>query len=94
MGDDNGWGDAQGLLSNDYDKPIKILPDVNVIKIGGQSIMDRGRAAVFPLIEEVVENAKTHQILIGAGGGPRRLREAAALFPRRVYPGDGGYAAV
>jgi len=71
VGDDNGWGDAQGLLSNDYDKPIKILPDVNVIKIGGQSIMDRGRAAVFPLIEEVVENAKTHQILIGAGGGTR-----------------------
>ncbi|PYR35928.1 MAG: uridine kinase [Acidobacteria bacterium] len=33
--------------------------------------MDRGRAAVFPLIEEVVENAKTHQILIGAGGGTR-----------------------
>jgi len=24
----------------------------NVVKIGGQSFIDRGRAAVFPLIEE------------------------------------------
>ena len=54
-----------------YGEPIKVLPDVNVIKIGGQSIMDRGRPAVFPLIDEIVENAKTHRILIGAGGGTR-----------------------
>jgi molybdenum storage protein len=25
-----------------------ILPDVSVLKIGGQSLIDRGRAAVFP----------------------------------------------
>lgn len=71
MGAETVQGGVQGLLTNVYDEPIKILPDVNVIKIGGQSIMDRGRPAVFPLIEEVVENAKTHQILIGAGGGTR-----------------------
>jgi molybdenum storage protein len=64
-------GGVQTLLTNVYDEPIKILPDVNVIKIGGQSIMDRGRPAVFPLIDEVVENAKRHRILIGAGGGTR-----------------------
>ena len=28
------------------DRPI--LPDVTVVKIGGQSLMDRGRDAVFP----------------------------------------------
>src|SRR5437899_7089293 len=61
----------QGLLAQPYENAIKILPDVNVIKIGGQSIMDRGRAAVFPLIDEIVENAARHRILIGAGGGTR-----------------------
>src|SRR6266568_5105948 len=43
-----------GLL--DTQPVIQILPDANVIKIGGQSFIDRGRAAVFPLIEEIVEN--------------------------------------
>jgi len=50
---------------------VRILPDVNVIKIGGQSIMDRGRAAVYPLVEEIVEAQQRHKILIGAGGGTR-----------------------
>ena len=36
--------------------PVPILPDANVIKIGGQSFIDRGRAAVFPLIDEIVAN--------------------------------------
>lgn len=61
-----------------YEEPIRVLPNVNVIKIGGQSIMDRGRPAVFPLLKEIVENAKRHQILIGAGGGTR-ARHAYSL---------------
>jgi len=28
---------------------FRILPDATVIKIGGQSVIDRGRAAVYPL---------------------------------------------
>ncbi len=58
-------------LASKYGEPIRVLPDVNVVKIGGQSIMDRGRAAVFPLIEEIAEAARRHHILIGAGGGTR-----------------------
>jgi len=50
---------------------IQILPDANVIKIGGQSFIDRGRAAVFPLIEEVVENLPHHKMIIGTGAGTR-----------------------
>ena len=30
---------------------FRILPDATVIKIGGQSIIDRGRAAVYPLVD-------------------------------------------
>jgi len=58
-------------LSHQYGESIRVLPDVNVVKIGGQSIMDRGRAAVFPLVEEIAEAAKRFPILIGAGGGTR-----------------------
>lgn len=51
--------------------PIKILPDAAVIKIGGQSFMDRGRAAVFPLIDEIVANLHRHEMIIATGGGTR-----------------------
>ena len=48
-----------------------ILPWVNVVKIGGQSIMDRGREAVYPLVEEIVSNLKTHKMILGTGAGTR-----------------------
>src|SRR5437016_3294058 len=48
-----------------------ILPWVNVVKIGGQSIMDRGRSAVYPLVEEIVSNLKTHKMILGTGAGTR-----------------------
>ena len=50
---------------------FRILPDANVIKIGGQSVIDRGRAAVYPLVEEIVAARKTHKMLIGTGAGTR-----------------------
>ncbi|MGD9525520.1 uridine kinase [Pseudonocardia sp.] len=49
----------------------RILPDVSVLKIGGQSLIDRGRAAVYPVVEELVEAKRTHKLLIGTGGGTR-----------------------
>ena len=58
-----------GLL--DRQPVIQILPDANVIKIGGQSFIDRGRAAVFPLIDEVIESLPRHQMIIGTGAGTR-----------------------
>ncbi len=50
---------------------IQILPEANVIKIGGQSFIDRGRKAVFPLIEEVKQNLPHHKMIIGTGAGTR-----------------------
>jgi len=51
---------------------ISILPDVWVIKIGGQSIMDRGAEAVLPILDELVKakNNGVHFILC-CGGGTR-----------------------
>lgn len=48
-----------------------ILPWVNVVKIGGQSIMDRGRSVVYPLVEEIVANLGRHKMILGTGAGTR-----------------------
>jgi molybdenum storage protein len=48
-----------------------ILPDVSVIQIGGHSIMDRGRSALLPLLEEIVANQAAHRMIIGVGAGVR-----------------------
>jgi len=67
-----GTFDAPDLLAGtEYGPPIRVLPDVNVVKVGGQSFFDRGRAAVSPIVEEIVACAKSHQLLIGMGGGTR-----------------------
>ncbi|MQY50790.1 uridine kinase [Rhodocyclus tenuis] len=50
---------------------FRILPEATVIKIGGQSVIDRGRAAVYPLVEEIVAVRKQHKLLIGTGAGTR-----------------------
>lgn len=50
---------------------FNILPWVNVVKIGGQSIMDRGREAVYPLVEEIVSNLGSHKMILGTGAGTR-----------------------
>src|SRR5215472_16013000 len=50
---------------------VAILPAANVVKIGGQSLIDRGRAAVFPLIDELVANLREHELIIGTGAGTR-----------------------
>jgi molybdenum storage protein len=50
---------------------VSILPDVRIIKIGGRSIIDRGKSAVYPLIEEIIKIKEHHRIIIGVGGGIR-----------------------
>lgn len=60
------------LLRSTGDSPsFAILPEANVIKVGGQSIIDRGRSAVFPVIDEIVEALPHHVMIIGTGAGTR-----------------------
>lgn len=57
--------------SVDY-RPVAVMPEVRVVKVGGQSIMDRGRAALFPILDEVIEARKKGiQVVLLAGGGTR-----------------------
>jgi molybdenum storage protein len=63
--------DPQLLAAADAAPDFRILPDATVIKIGGQSVIDRGRAAVYPLVDEIVAARKAHKLLIGTGAGTR-----------------------
>lgn len=50
---------------------IPMVPYASVIAVGGRSILDRGKAAVFPLIDEIVESKKRHKMIVGVSGGAR-----------------------
>src|SRR3712207_8803102 len=55
----------EALLARTAEHPVvQILPDANVVKAGGQSFIDRGRAAVFPLIDEISANLGRHKMII------------------------------
>ncbi len=49
----------------------RLFPDVNILKIGGQSITDRGKKALDSIIAEIAENKPRHKMLITTGGGTR-----------------------
>jgi molybdenum storage protein len=52
--------------------PVRaILPKLNVIQIGGQSIMDRGHTAVLPVLDEILANQAEYTQVIGVGPGVR-----------------------
>jgi molybdenum storage protein len=52
--------------------PVRaILPRLNVIQIGGMSIMDRGRSAVLPILDEIVASQDEHMQVVGVGPGVR-----------------------
>src|SRR5215831_4573621 len=63
--------DAALLAAAESAADYRILPDATVIKIGGQSVIDRARAAVYPLVEEIAAARKDHKLLIGTGAGTR-----------------------
>ncbi len=49
----------------------RLYPDVPVMKIGGQSICDRGVKALPGILKEIVRNRADHKILLTTGGGTR-----------------------
>ena len=63
--------DKRLLASTETGSVFRPLPDLNVIKLGGQSIIDRGRDVVLPLVEEIVTARTYHPLLVTTGGGTR-----------------------
>ena len=57
--------DAQLLEAAEASADFRILPDATVLKIGGQSVIDRGRAGLFPLVDEIVSARHLYSIAAG-----------------------------
>jgi molybdenum storage protein len=66
------------LASTETERVFRPLPDLNVIKLGGQSILDRGRQVVLPLLDEIVAARPEYPMLVMTGGGTRS-RHAYAI---------------
>jgi len=67
-------------------RPVALMPDVRVVKIGGQSIMDRGRAAVFPVLEEIVAAREEGIAVVVLVGGGTRARHIYAIGSELEMP--------
>ena len=50
---------------------FRMQPDINVLKIGGQSIIDRGAKAVLPILDVLIQAKEKHKIILMTGGGTR-----------------------
>jgi molybdenum storage protein len=59
------------VRATDSERDLKILPDVTMVSIGGQSIFDRGRDAILPLVDEIARAKGKHKLLLAVGGGTR-----------------------
>ncbi len=68
---------GESLVSKEFLKTtesreyFRMHPDVNVLKIGGQSIMDRGAAAILPIVDELIRLKDEYVMLLMTGGGTR-----------------------
>lgn len=63
--------DRERVLPVTDQEPIRLLPWLGVVKIGGRSIMDRGPEAVLGVVEELKEALGEHRLLITVGSGVR-----------------------
>ena len=58
------------LIAGTESPVARILPHLNVIQIGGK-LMDRGRSALLPLLDEIAANQDQHVQVIAVGAGVR-----------------------
>jgi len=49
----------------------RLFPDVNIMKVGGQSVSDRGAKGLPQVVKEIGMNRDKHKMLITTGGGTR-----------------------
>ncbi len=57
--------------STAIERPYRITPELNVLKIGGHGAIDYGRKVIMPLLDEIGRLSREHQLLIVTGGGTR-----------------------
>ncbi len=69
----------KALLDRTDTGPVfRPLPELSVIKLGGQSVIDRGSHTLLPLLDEIVAARAGRALLVMTGGGTRS-RHAYAI---------------
>ena len=65
--------DRRVIAGTDSDRDVNIFPDAALIGIGGQSIFDRGKDAILPLVEEIaaIKEHDGKKMVLAVGGGTR-----------------------
>lgn len=63
--------DRQVIAGTDSERDLQVFPDVTLVVIGGQSIFDRGKEAILPLVDEIAEAKQDHKMVLCVGGGTR-----------------------
>ncbi|MFP5317667.1 MAG: uridylate kinase [Acidimicrobiia bacterium] len=61
----------KGVMSATETPMVRMLPDCHVVKVGGRSIVDGGRATTYPLVEAIGRALEHHRLILGTGGGTR-----------------------
>lgn len=59
------------VMSSTETPVVPMLPFCHVIKIGGRSIIDQGKKAVYPLVDALARVLENFKLVIGTGGGVR-----------------------
>jgi molybdenum storage protein len=60
------------VMASTESEVVRMLPNVHVVKVGGRSILDQGRALTYPVVEtlgELLGNGT--KLILGVGGGVR-----------------------
>jgi molybdenum storage protein len=63
--------DRKVIAGTDSERDLQVFPDVTLVVIGGQSIFDRGKDAILPLVDEIAEAKQDHKLVLCVGGGTR-----------------------
>jgi molybdenum storage protein len=74
--------DKRVIATTNSENEFAIMPDVVMVGIGGQSIFDRGKGAVRPLVDELssIRAGRKHKIVISVGGGTRVRHTMSVAF--------------
>jgi molybdenum storage protein len=59
------------VMSSTEVPTARMLPSCHVVKIGGRSIIDGGKATTYPLVEAIGSALQRHKLILGTGGGVR-----------------------
>src|SRR5437763_16127724 len=68
------------VMSSTETPVVRMLPFCRVIKVGGRSIVDRGKSATYPLVDAIRAALENFKLVIATGGG-LRSRHVTSIRP-------------